>query len=163
MQPYLQGTPLSRNATVFNLRCEATHLQHADDLHFIEEDEGGQRGQEVVLEDGLCGQDDVLDVLHAVRLVDLLPQLRVRDGDHLFEPGRLGEELAVLLGLQQRRLVLQAAHHVHDAVVGEHQLEQRGLVEEEQAVHDLVEVLQALAVVRLLARPEELQQLPDVP
>lgn len=61
--------------TVSCLPSLCPYLQHADDLHLVEEDEGGERGQEVLLEDGRCGQDNVLDVLHPVCLVNLLPQL----------------------------------------------------------------------------------------
>ena len=52
-----------------------TYLQHANYLHFVEEYERGERGEEVLLKDGWCGEDDVLDVLYTIRLVDLLPQL----------------------------------------------------------------------------------------
>lgn len=48
------------------------YLQHTDNLHFVEKDEGGECGQEILLKDRRRGKDDVLDVLDPVGLVDLL-------------------------------------------------------------------------------------------
>lgn len=66
------------------------------------------------------------------------------------------------LRLHQRRIVLQTTHHVHDAVVREHHLEQGRFVEEQDAAHDLVEVVQAFPVVQVLAHSEEAQEFLDV-
>ena len=60
-------------------------LNQRDDLDLIEEYERRESGEHVLLEDGGRGQDDVLDVLHAVRLVDLGEELGVVDLDDLVD------------------------------------------------------------------------------
>ena len=60
-------------------------LNQRDDLDLIEEYERRESGEHVLLEDGGRGQDDVLDVLHAVRLVDLGEELGVVDLDDLVQ------------------------------------------------------------------------------
>lgn len=117
------------------------YLQHTDNLHFVEEDEGRERGQEVLLKNRWRGQDDVLDVLHPVGLVDLLPQLRVCDGDHLLKLSCLGQEFPVSFGLNQRGVILQAAHHIHDTVIREHHLKEGRFIEEQDTADNLIEVM----------------------
>ena len=48
-----------------------THLDEGDDLHLIEEDEGGESGENVLLDHRGCRQDHILNVLHTIRLVNL--------------------------------------------------------------------------------------------
>ena len=138
------------------------YLQHTDNLHLVEEDEGVECGHEVLLKDGWCGQDDVLDVLHPVGLVDLLPQLWVRDRDHLLKLCRLGQKLPVSFRLNQRRVILKAANHIHDAVVREHHLKEGRFVEEQDASDNLIKVMKALSVVQVFTYSEESQEFLDV-
>lgn len=117
------------------------YLQHTDNLNLVEEDEGGECGQEVLLKDRWCGQDDVLDVLHSVSLVNLLPQLRVRDRDHLLKLCCLGQEFPVPFRLNQRWVILKAAHHIHDTIVREHHLKEGCFIEEQDTPDNLIEVM----------------------
>ena len=71
--------------------------------------------------------------------------------------------LSVFLGCLRCRVVLQAAHDVEDGVLGEHELEQRVLVQQENVLEDLVEVVEAVRVVEVLAHAEHFQELLDVP
>lgn len=134
------------------------YLQHTDNLHFVEENEGGEGGQEVLLKHWGRRQYYVLDVLNPVGLVDFLPKLRVRDRDHFLKLSRLGQEFPMSFRLNQRRVVLEATDHIHDTVIWEHHLEKGGFVEEQDPPHDLIEVVQAFSVVQVLAYSEEAQQ-----
>lgn len=138
------------------------YLQHTDNFHLVEEDERGERGQEVLLKNRRCGQDDVLDVLHPVCLMDLLTQLRVCDRDDLLKLCCLGQEFPVPFGLNQCRVVLKAAHHIHDTVVREHHLKEGRFIEEQHPPHNLIKVMQAFPVVQVLTYSEETQEFLDV-
>lgn len=138
------------------------YLQHTDNFHLVEEDEGGECGQEILLKDRWCGQDDVLDVLHPVGLMDLLAQLRVRDRDDLLKLCCLGQEFPVPFRLNQCWVILKAAHHIHDTVVREHHLKEGRFIEEQHTPHNLVKVMQAFPVVQVLTYSEETQEFLDV-
>ena len=71
----------------------------------------------------------------------------------LVKVGDGAEILPVPLGRRQRRVVLQAADHVEDGVLGEHQLEESVLVQQEDVLEDLVKVVQALRVLQVLGHP----------
>jgi len=60
-------------------------LYHGDDLHLVEEDEGAESGERVVVDGGLRRrrQHHVDDVLHPVRLMDLLHERDVVEWNHL--------------------------------------------------------------------------------
>ena len=73
------------------------------------------------------------------------------------------EVLPVPLGRGQAGIELEAANHVEDCVFGEHELEEGILVEEENVLEDVVEVVEALHVVEILAHVEQVQELLDVP
>lgn len=138
------------------------YLQHTDNFHLVEEDERGERGQEVLLKNRWRGQDDILDVLHPIRLMDLLAQLRVRDGDDLLKLCCLGQEFPVPFGLNQCGVILKAANHIHDTVVREHHLKEGRFIEEQHAPHNLIKVMQAFPVVQVLTHSEETQEFLDV-
>ena len=59
----------------------------------------------------------------------------------------------------QRRVVLQTPYDVEDGVLREHELEERVLVEQEDVLEDLVEVVQALGGLQVLAHAEHVEEL----
>ncbi len=59
----------------------------------------------------------------------------------------------------QRRVVLQTPYDVKDGVLREHELEERVLVEQEDVLEDLVEVVQALGGLQVLAHTEHVEEL----
>lgn len=65
---------------------DVTHLYEGDDLNFVEKDETRQCREHVVLENGWRWEDNVLNVLHAVRLMDFRQQLVICYRYHFFEP-----------------------------------------------------------------------------
>ena len=82
----------------------------------------------------------------------------------LLEVGLVRDVLAVARAILHRaaRVVLEAADDVHDELVAEEYVEQRRLVQVEQAAHDLVQLMQRLGVLQVLAHGEQLEQLLDV-
>ena len=60
------------------------------------------------------------------------------------------------------RVELETAHHVEDGVLGEHELEQCVLVQQKYVLEDVVEVVQTLAVLEVLAHVEHIQKFLDV-
>jgi hypothetical protein len=103
------------------IRFSATHLceefceklfvllNKGDDLDLVKEDEGGERGEHVLLEDGRRRQNNVLDVLNAIRLVDLGQQLGVVDLNHLkSEKGIVISLLQFFVFVCHRRHLLSA-------------------------------------------------------
>ncbi len=94
--------------------------------------------------------------------MDLGQQLGVVDLDHLVERGDGLQVLSVLLRLREAGVELQAADDIEDRVLGKHELEERVFVQEEDVLEDLVEVVEALRVVEVLAHVEQVQQLLDV-
>lgn len=94
--------------------------------------------------------------------MDLLPQLRVRDRDNLLKFGRLGQEFPMTFRLDERWVILKAAHHVHDTVVWEHHLKEGCFIEEQDTPDNLIEVMQAFPVIQVLAYSEQAQEFLDV-
>lgn len=126
-------------------------------LDLVEEDKATEGAEHVVLEHARRRQHNVLYVLDPIGLMDLGQQLGIRNGYGLLEFGQLLEVLAMLLWLGQRRLVLEAADDVEDRVVAEHHLEQGVLVEQKDVLEDVVQVVQALHVAKILAGVKEIE------
>ena len=63
----------------------ATNLNHGDNLHLIEEDEGAKSGQCIVINGWLwrCRENNIHDILHPVGLMNLLNQRHIVEGNHL--------------------------------------------------------------------------------
>jgi hypothetical protein len=129
-----------------------------DDLDLVEEDEGVEDGKGGVVED--ARQNDVFEVLQPVRVVDLLPHLRVADLDDLLEPRGIAQVFPVVrLEGGEFGVVLERAEHAVDELVADHLLYYGVLVEQDDGLHDAAEPVQvgkALEVLGVLHQGNEL-------
>ena len=147
---------------MFSLPPSPTHLNCVDDVDLVEEDERVESGHHVLLEKGGGRQNDLLDVHHLVRLVDLVQQSRVVERHHLPVRGHLCQVVPVTRGDLLAGIVLKAADNGHDVLVQEHDVEEGDVVDEEEGAEDVVEIVKPVGVLQVLADAEELEQLRDI-
>ena len=70
--------------------------------------------------------------------------------EYLVKPSHGLEVLAMPLGRGTAWLKLQAADHVEDCLLAEHDLEERVLVQQEDVAEDLIEVVEPLHILQVL-------------
>ena len=150
-------------------------LEREHHLHVVEEHDGREGAERCVVQHP--GQDDVLEVPNAVRLVDLSANRRVLNRDNLLEHDAVPKERAMLnlllradtrplprianpvstrfLRFAVLGIVLERTHDIEDVLVPEQLVKQVGVVEQHQAPHQGVHHVQRLHVVQILARLEQ--------
>ena len=99
---------------------------------------------------------------HLIGLMYLGEEVGAAEGNDFAVLRGFGEVLPVPHGRGLGGVVLQTADHVRDQLVLKHLRQQGRVVDEEQRLEDIVEVVEAVRVIQVLAHAKEVEQLWDV-
>lgn len=132
-----------------------------DNFDLVEEDEGAEHGEGGIVENS--GQHNVFEVLETVSLVDLAANVFIIDGHDLFEASLVAEPVAVVgLVAGEIRVVFQSADNAQQTFVGNRMLNNGGVVEQENGLHDVAQTMQVRKAFQIFGNLDQGDKLVDV-
>mmetsp|Transcript_3537 Transcript_3537/g.12693 ORF Transcript_3537/g.12693 Transcript_3537/m.12693 type:complete len:259 (-) Transcript_3537:412-1188(-) len=136
-------------------------LKRCHHLHVVKEHDRSQSAEGCVVEH--AREDDILEITHAVRLVNLGADRLVPDRNHLLEHDRLFQKRSVHLMRRQVRVVLERANHVHNNILLHEGVKQVCVVQHHNPVHQLEHKREPFRVLEVFTRPKHVEELPQIP
>lgn len=132
-----------------------------DNFDLVEEDEGAEHGEGGIVEDS--GQHNVLEILETVSLMDFAANVCIINGHDLFEASLVAQPVPVV-GLVAREIgiVFQSADNPQQAIIGYSMLNNGGVVEQENSLHDVTQTVQVRKAFQILGNLNQGDKLVDV-
>ena len=103
-----------------------------------------------------------MNILILIRLMNLRDDFRLRYGHDLAKRRRRFQIIAMLNGIDFRRIVLESADGTQNDVIGEENVVERGAIEKEEHFEDVEETMESFDVVEIFAHAEEIAELANV-